>query len=509
MQKKDIVQQILTRRNNNASLVNQQGEYAWAPANLALCKYWGKRDEELNLPVTSSLSISLGNKGTLTKVSHAIGGASNDIYVLNGKEIHSKSEFAQRLHSYLDLFRPNAQTFYLIETDSTVPIAAGLASSASGYAALVLALNKFYNWNLPKNELSVLARLGSGSACRSLWHGFVEWQKGEDANGMDCYAKVLPHVWPELRIGTINISQHKKDISSRQAMRHTVATSKLYPMWPHQVDLDMNSLHQALAVKDFALFGSTAEHNSLMMHALMQSARPPIIYTRTETFAAMQRVWELRRAGIDVFFTQDAGANLQLLFLAENENIVVSAFPNLDIIQPFSDMHAERVILVDENDREIGSGEKMPVHIKGQLHRAFSVVIWRRNDGKVEVLLQQRSKQKYHSANLWTNACCGHPRPGEDILAAALRRLHEEMGITTSLRETGVFYYHALLPSSNLYEHEIDHVFVGELAGGAVIQPNANEAQAYCWVGIDELRADLQINSQQYTIWLAQVLEKM
>jgi len=520
MLKENTVQQILAHcaSNNSSPIANQAGEYSWAPSNLALCKYWGKRDEELNLPVTSSLSIALGNKGTLTRISYVQNGA-GDVYVVNGEELSAKTDFAKRLHQYLNLFRPrahshlqaNTQESYLVETESTVPIAAGFASSASGYAALILALNKFYNWNLAKKELSILARLGSGSACRSLWGGFVEWQKGEDQDGMDSYAKPLSFIWPELRIGALIISTQAKEISSRKAMQHTVLTSKFYPMWPAQVELDMHTLHKALAAKDFVLFGSTSEHNSMMMHALMQSAQPPIVYTREFTLAAMQRVWELRRAGINVFFTQDAGANLQLLFLAENENVVVSAFTDLEIIQPFVDFNAEKLILVDENDKEIGNGEKTAIHIKGQLHRAFSVVITRqRSDGAVELLLQQRSHQKYHSADLWTNTCCGHPRPGENILVAARQRLYEEMGIKNSLplKEIGTFHYHANLPSSNLIEHEIDHVFVGELRCDEelIIKPNASEVQDYRWVNISDLLEDLKTNPQRYTAWLGDVI---
>lgn len=505
MQKQDVIKEILKQFTGVKSSVTLPAAYAWAPANLALCKYWGKRDEELNLPMTSSLSISLGNRGTFTRISYVAAGV-GDIYVVNGKEVAAGSEFAKRLRAFLDLFRPNKQAFYLVETESTVPIAAGLASSASGYAALVLALNKFYNWNLAKKELSVLARLGSGSACRSLWSGFVEWYRGERSDGMDCYAAPLTLGWPELRIGTLIFSHQAKKISSRQAMAQTVATSKFYPMWPCQVEVDLQKIHQAISTQDFVLLGSTAEHNSLAMHALMQSTLPPIIYSNSDTIAAMQRVWELRHAGIEVFFTQDAGANLQLLFLANEEHIVQSAFPELEIIRPFFDMRSEQLILVDETDREIGVGEKLPVHVNGQLHRAFSVVLWRRHNGNIEVLLQQRSKHKYHSANLWSNSCCGHPRPGEDVLAAAMRRLHEEMGVTMPLREVGTFLYRAELPGSGLYEHEMDHVFVGECSTQLALKPNRDEVQAFSWMTIDRLLADLNENSQQYTVWLPQVM---
>lgn len=479
------------------------------------------------MPITSSLSISLGKKGTFTFVEHInnvehvdnvanvehITNANNineDIYIINGQVIPPQTKFAKSLRSYLDLFRPTPQTFYRVKSISTIPIAAGLASSASGYAALILALNDLYDWHLPARDLSRLARLGSGSACRSLWHGFVEWQKGNDTsytndtrdggddkirndgirnidnvNTQESYAAPLPDsTWNELRIGIILISSQTKEISSRQAMQHTVATSPPYAIWSQQAERDFITLKHAIATRNFELLGTTSEHNSLLMHALMQSARPPIVYTQPATLAAMHRVWDMRRANIPVFFTQDAGPNLKLLFQAKHTHIVTQAFPDIDIIAPFSAnaTQDEQLTLVDDDDCAIGIGEKMATHLIGQLHRAFSVIIFRKRhinnfatknnenrkenseeqskehsqednegDGKekevneweeinegnredasittIEVLLQQRSACKYHSPNLWTNTCCGHQRPHEDTLNAAKRRLDEEMGI--------------------------------------------------------------------------------
>ena len=117
----------------------------------------------------------------------------------------------------------------------------------------------------------------------------------------------------------------------------------------------------------------------------------------------------------------------------------------------------EEVILVDEHDREIGSGEKLQIHQEGKLHRAFSVLVF---NWKQELLLQKRKETKYHSGGLWTNTCCSHPRPGELTLEAAQRRLHEEMGLTCPLREVGNFIYRAEF-ENGLIEHEYDHVLAG------------------------------------------------
>lgn len=499
MQKYDVIKYILRNAHNNY-VGNAEG-CAWAPANVALCKYWGKRDQELNLPVTSSLSLSLGKKGTFTKISHL---EHNDRFVLNGKEVALTSSFALRLQKFLNLFR-SSNIHYLVETDSTVPIAAGFASSASGFAALVLALNNLYNWNLNKKELSILARLGSGSACRSLWNGFVEWQKGELEDGMDSYGVPLDFIWSELRLGAICLTDTPKPISSTKAMQITVETSGLYRSWSEKVAHDLSLLKDALANRDFELLGETTEANALLMHATMAAAQPSIVYSTPETIAVMQKVWELREAGIPVFFTQDAGANLQLLFLAEVEAAIATVFPAIEVIAPFPDHHAEQVILVNENDVEIGVEEKLLAHVQGKLHRAFSVFILRRNQGRIEVLMQQRNAAKYHSGGLWSNACCGHPRPGEEIVVAAKRRLHEEMGINVELKVIGDFCYHAVL-SSHLVENEFDHVLIGEIADQPII-PNNDEVQDYAWIDLDYLRQDLSQNPDKYSVWLLPALK--
>lgn len=500
VEKTDVVKHIL-RNTNHGQFVNSGGGVAWAPSNVALCKYWGKRDIELNLPVTSSLSISLGNKGTLTQIKQE---GATDNYIVNGNAISITGNFAKRLHKFLDLFRPRG-VHYVINIDTNVPIAAGFASSACGFAALVQALNKLYDWRLDKNDLSILARLGSGSACRSLFDGFVEWQRGENFDGMDSYGIKLEYIWPELRIGAVTISQQEKPISSTAAMQHTVETSALYDSWVWQVDQDLADIKLALARKDFIMFGRIAENNARAMHALMQSAKPPVIYALPRTISAIEKVQELRLANIPVFFTQDAGPNLQLLFLAEHESIVLSEFSELDVVLPFAMNGMEQVILVNENDIEIGSSEKIAAHIQGKLHRAFSVFILHKCEHKLEILLQQRSASKYHSANLWSNTCCGHPRPGENITAAAERRLREEMGFSVELQEVGSFYYIAKLPNVNLIENEIDHVLIG-FCDGDSFQVNLNEVQSYYWIDILTLQADLQQNPQKYTVWLPQVL---
>ena len=158
-------------------------------------------------------------------------------------------------------------------------------------------------------------------------------------------------------------------------------------------------------------------------------------------------------------------------------------------------MSKEKVILVDENDNQVGLMPKLEAHQKGLLHRAFSIFIF---NSKYELLLQKRASSKYHSGGLWTNTCCSHPREGEEILDAAKRRLIEEMGIETSLRKVHDFIYKAEL-DNNLTEHEFDHVFYGIYNEDPII--NKDEADDFKWIDMDSLNEDIKTNGDNYTIW--------
>ncbi|ETZ04929.1 diphosphomevalonate decarboxylase [Holospora undulata HU1] len=178
--KEDIIQQLLPKTPQQM----KQSGYGKAPINIALCKYWGKRNKELNLPQTSSISIALPYY-TTTTISIA---QDKDRIFLNGKEVSLDSEFGRRTIDFLNLIRQNKNIFLKIETNNDLPTSAGLASSASGFAAFVIALNDIFNWNLTNEKLSILARMGSGSAARSIPPGFVYWQAGKKADGTDSYA---------------------------------------------------------------------------------------------------------------------------------------------------------------------------------------------------------------------------------------------------------------------------------------------------------------------------------
>jgi isopentenyl-diphosphate delta-isomerase len=158
-------------------------------------------------------------------------------------------------------------------------------------------------------------------------------------------------------------------------------------------------------------------------------------------------------------------------------------------------MSEEQVILVDENDKPIGTAEKMEAHQKGLLHRAFSIFIF---NSKGEMLLQQRALHKYHSGGLWTNACCSHPKPGEEIKTAAERRLKEELGFDTALEKIFDFVYRADF-ENGLTEFEFDHVLTGEYDGEII--PDREEAGDFCYKEVIGIRQSLKTHPQKYTAW--------
>jgi isopentenyl-diphosphate delta-isomerase len=162
-----------------------------------------------------------------------------------------------------------------------------------------------------------------------------------------------------------------------------------------------------------------------------------------------------------------------------------------------------QVVLVNEKDEAIGTMEKMEAHKKALLHRAFSIFIFNK---KGEMLLQKRADKKYHSAGLWTNACCSHPQPGENIIQSATKRLQEEMGFETPITKAFDFIYKA--PFDNgLTEYEFDHVFTGNYDG--VVQPNADEVSDYCYKSMQDLKESIGLNSRNYTEWFKIAFPKL
>ncbi|MEU0009419.1 diphosphomevalonate decarboxylase [Streptomyces sp. NPDC006314] len=290
---------------------------AIAHPNIALIKYWGKRDEDLVLPCVDSLSMTLDIFPTTTCVRLAPE-AEHDEVTLNGRP--AEGEARRRVVAFLDLVRERAGLAHraVVDSENTVPTGAGLASSASGFAALAVAAAASYGLDLHATALSRLARRGSGSACRSIFGGFAMWHAGLDAGtaaeaDLGSYAEPVPaaDLDPALVIAVVNAGP--KAVSSRAAMRRTVDTSPLYEPWAVSSRDDLIEMRAALLAGDIEAVGETAERNALGMHATMLAARPAVRYLSPATLSVLDRVLQLRRDGIAAYATMDAGPNVKVL----------------------------------------------------------------------------------------------------------------------------------------------------------------------------------------------------
>ena len=317
---------------------------AKANVNIALIKYWGKRNEQLILPYTSSLSLTLSDLYATTIV-HFDESLSADFVTLDGSELPTDDSTRLRVVAMLDLVREKAgiSTKAKVVSHNHVPIAAGLASSASGSAALATAASYAAGLDLTPRELSRLARRGSGSACRSIFGGFVLWNKGEDDE--TSYAEPIADLFAETAepladplsepadshfsaslhsslpsrknlnpaMIVVTLDSSKKPISSRTAMRRTVETSPAYMPWVEQSKKDLASALDAICVGSIEQLGEVMEQNSLGMHETMRKANPPVNYLTDKTYAVLNAVRSMRECGWPVWATMDAGPNVKVL----------------------------------------------------------------------------------------------------------------------------------------------------------------------------------------------------
>lgn len=287
---------------------------AQAQPNIALIKYWGKRDIALNLPVVGSLSITLDRLWTRTQVvfDEAL---EADRITLNGRE---DAKQLRRATACLDLLRARAgiATRANIVSTNNFPTGAGLASSASGFAALVLAGDAALGLGLSRAEQSVLARRCSGSAARSIFGGYVEWAHGQRADGEDSVATPIlaADAWP-LSVAVAITSTAEKAIGSTEGMNRTADTSPYQQAWIETQEADLAEARAAIATRDFERLAAISEYSCLKMHALALAAKPGLLYWNAATVAAMHVVRGLRAKGVPVFFTIDAGPQLKAVCL--------------------------------------------------------------------------------------------------------------------------------------------------------------------------------------------------
>ncbi|WP_239253841.1 diphosphomevalonate decarboxylase [Listeria ilorinensis] len=289
---------------------------AVAHTNIALIKYWGKRDEKLILPANSSLSLTLDQFYTKTTVEWRKD-LKEDLFVLDGKE--QKDEKVVR---FMEIIRKQfaVNQYVSIVSENHVPTAAGLASSASAFAALSAAATASLGYDLSKEELAKLARQGSGSASRSIYGDFAIWEKGMAADGSDSFAHPIhSSLTEEMAMVVAVVSDKKKEISSRVGMKSTVETSPFFPAWIESSAVDLEDMKKALNAGDFVKVGEIAERNAMRMHATTLGAEPPFTYFQPVSLEIMDIVREMRHNGIPAYFTMDAGPNVKVICLRKDE----------------------------------------------------------------------------------------------------------------------------------------------------------------------------------------------
>ncbi len=306
--------------------------------NIAFIKYWGKRDERLILPFNSSLSMTFEHKAMRTVTSVVLSKRlAEDVFFLDGKMQNLKNKEIQERFGILNQLRAmaNTETKMLVVSRNYFPTASGLASSASGIATLVYAANSALELNLSAKEMSVIARQGSGSACRSLFGGIVVWNKGSRADGKDSFAEQVfdSRYWPELVDNIVVVSDVKKKVSSRAGMGQTVKTNPLFKARPESAERRLRLIKEAYKKKDISEVAKHMIADSNEMHALMLSTTPSIRYLNPASYAIMSAIEELNdsEGRIIAGYTFDAGPNANIVTIGKYQKKV------LEVIGPFEE----------------------------------------------------------------------------------------------------------------------------------------------------------------------------
>lgn len=293
---------------------------AFAPSNIAFIKYWGRKDEELRLPENGSISMNVSNLLTTTTVEF------NTLFKQDSVTFSGKRELAvnNRAIKHIDRIRKLAKidTKVKIVTENNFPTSTGLSSSASGFAALTVAGAKAAGLNLSEKELSILARLGSGSACRSIPDGFVEWVDGNTSD--TSYAKSLypPDYWDIVDVVAI-VSISKKDIDTTEG--HKLAGTS--PFFSTRLSLMKNKIKlikKYIQEKNFTKFGELIEAEALEFHSILITSTPSLIYWFPQTIKVMKFVKTLRVEGLEVYFTINTGQDVHVICQQKNVEKVTS-----------------------------------------------------------------------------------------------------------------------------------------------------------------------------------------
>ena len=300
---------------------------AIAHPNVALIKYWGKRDVQSNFPAVGSLSLTLSGLNTRTAVSFEAARSTDEV-LINGQ---SDQRAGIRITRCLDILRDLAgvDSHALVESTNDFPTGAGLASSASGYAALVKAAAAALVLDIAQSKLDEIARIGSGSAPRSLHSGIVLLDIASGGvDEMTCRTVCEPDAWP-LAIEVAITSRAAKDVGSTGGMELSKKASPYYQAWVDTHPADLAAGLTAVEKRDFEGLAEVSEQSCLKMHAMAMSSQPPLLYWSAATVDCMHRIRELRRQGLPVFFTIDAGPQVKAVCLPEAAPQVKAALSEL------------------------------------------------------------------------------------------------------------------------------------------------------------------------------------
>jgi diphosphomevalonate decarboxylase len=291
---------------------------AIAQPNIAVVKYWGKRDLARNLPAVGSISVTLSSLFTEMQV-EIDGTLTGDVLLVNDAENRT---LLARVSNCLNIVAGPDRPAARVCSKSNFPIAAGLASSASAFAALVVAANAAFESSLPRERLASLAGRASGSAARSLLGGFVELEN--HADDITVTSLISAADWP-LEIVVAITAPGPKPVSSGDAMEISRRTSPFYDRWIEQQAGDLSEARTAIQQRDLQRLGAVADLNCLKLHSVMWGSRPPMIYWNSATIACMQTIRELQAKGVAVFFTIDAGPQLKAICAAADADAVQAA----------------------------------------------------------------------------------------------------------------------------------------------------------------------------------------
>ena len=285
-------------------------------ANIAIIKYWGKKDPIKMIPATSSISLTLENLFTETEISfitreEAIEktGQASDLLYING-ELQNEEQI-KKIVKVVNLFRDDRSQLVKIDTTNNMPTEAGLSSSSSGLSAAIKACNKLFDKNLSREELAQISKFASGSSSRSFFGPVGMWDKNTGE---------VSEVKTDLKLAMIVLvlNEEKKIISSRKGMALCMETSTSFDEWIRQSEIDFENMKRYLSEGDFSKVGDLTEENALRMHETTKNANPPFTYLTEKSFEAMEYVKELRKQGERCYFTMDAGPNVKVLCLEED-----------------------------------------------------------------------------------------------------------------------------------------------------------------------------------------------